>query len=194
MSQSERPDAHLIETCLHSEQVLKGRFISVNRDTVRLPDGGEGIREYVVHPGAVAVIAMLDDDTVVIERQFRYPVGQVMLEFPAGKIDPSEPHLVCGKRELFEETGYSAKEWAYAGAMYLAMGYSNEILHVYFARGLTLGEPKLDEGEFIEVIDMPVSEVLTACRDGRITDAKTLACSLWLQNVHRGEWSLDWTA
>ncbi|MBJ7262708.1 MAG: NUDIX hydrolase [Burkholderiaceae bacterium] len=194
MSQSERSDAHLIETRLHSEQVLKGRFISVNRDTVRLPNSGEGIREYVVHPGAVVVIAMLDDDTVVIERQFRYSVGQVMLEFPAGKIDPSEPHLVCGERELFEETGYSAKEWAYAGAMHLAMGYSNEILHVYFARGLTSGEPKLDEGEFIEVIDMSVSEVLTACRDGRITDAKTLACSLWLQNVHRGEWLLDWTA
>ncbi len=192
MNPSERNDAHLVETRLHGQQVFKGQFVSVNRDTVRLPDGDQTTREYIVHPGAVVIVAFLDEQRVVLERQFRYPVGQVMLEFPAGKLDLNELHSKCARRELFEETGYTAKQWAYAGVTYPAMGYSNEILHLYFARDLTLGERQLDDGEFIEVIDMTVTDLLEACRDGRVNDAKTLACSLWLQNVHSGAWPLDW--
>src|SRR3954452_23523047 len=104
-------DRHLIEEKIASEEILKGRFLHAFRDTVRLPDGGETIREYVIHPGAVMMILMLDDGRLVMERQFRYPRGRVMIEFPAGKLDAGEDPLTCAKRELLEETGYSATEW-----------------------------------------------------------------------------------
>ena len=119
---------------------------------MRLPDGHTATREYVVHPGAVVVVPLLDDGRVVLERQYRYPVGHVMIEFPAGKLDAGEDPLVCGQRELLEETGYSAREWAHAGAMHLAVAYSTEIIDIWFARGLALGERQLDHGEFLDVI------------------------------------------
>jgi ADP-ribose pyrophosphatase len=185
-------DAHLVETLLQGETLCEGQFLKVRRDTVRLPDGRATTREYVVHPGAVVVIGLLDDGRVVVERQFRYPVGRVMTEFPAGKLDPGEDPLVCGKRELLEETGYTARQWARAGILHLAIAYSTEIIHIYFARGLTAGQRKLDEGEFLDVTAMTPAELLAASRDGGITDAKTLTCLLWLQNVLAGQWQLDW--
>ena len=185
-------DAHLKEERIDGTVLFKGSFLEARRDTVRLPDGHTATREYVVHPGAVVVIPLLDDGRVVLERQFRYPVGLVMVEFPAGKLDAGEDPLVCGQRELLEETGYSAREWARAGAMHLAVGYSTEIIHIYFARGLSLGEPQLDHGEFVDVFTAGADELLRWCGDGTVTDAKTLACALWLRNVVSGEWSLDW--
>jgi ADP-ribose pyrophosphatase len=185
-------DSHLKETRVDGTVLFKGNFLEARRDTVRLPDGHTATREYVVHPGAVVVIPMLDDGRIVLERQFRYPVGLVMIEFPAGKLDAGEDPLVCGQRELLEETGYSAREWAKAGAMHLAVGYSTEIIHIYFARGLTLGERQLDHGEFVDVFTASADELMGWCRDGTVTDAKTLACSLWLANVASGEWPLDW--
>ncbi|MBU4609001.1 NUDIX hydrolase [Achromobacter sp. GG226] len=185
-------DNHLRETTLTSESLFRGNFLDVRRDTVRLPDGGTASREYVVHPGAVVVVPLLDDARLVLERQYRHPVGEVMWEFPAGKLDAGEDPLVCGQRELLEETGYEAREWAYAGRMHLAIGYSTEIIHMYFARGLTKGERRLDAGEFLDVHVESVDALLAGCRDGRVTDAKTLTCALWLQNVARGEWPLDW--
>ncbi|GAC1541809.1 MAG: hypothetical protein NVS2B4_20840 [Ramlibacter sp.] len=131
---------------------------------------------------------------MVLERQFRYPVGQVMVEFPAGKLDAGEDPLVCGQRELVEETGYRARQWARAGAMRLAVGYSTEIIHIYFARDLVVGERQLDHGEFLDVFTASADQLVAWCQDGTVTDAKTLACILWLQNVLSGAWSLDWQA
>ena len=183
---------HLIETKISSEQVYKGNFLHILRDSVRLPDGKQATREYVVHPGAVVVIAWLDDGRVVLERQHRYPVGRVMVEFPAGKLDAGENPQFCGQRELLEETGYSATHWAYAGPMHLAIAYSDEVLHIYFAKGLTLGERKLDDGESLDVFTATPEELLTMCSQGLVTDAKTLTCTLWLQNVLSGAWPLQW--
>jgi ADP-ribose pyrophosphatase len=186
------PDSHLREEATDSQLLFEGKFLVARRDTVRLPDGHSATREYVVHPGAVVVVPLLDDGRVVLERQFRYPIGHVMTEFPAGKLDAGEDPFVCGQRELLEETGYRAREWAHAGAMHLAVAYSTEIIHVYFARGLELGARQLDHGEFLDVITATTEELLAWCRDGTVTDAKTLTCGLWLQNVQSGAWSLDW--
>ena len=119
-------DEHLREETLHSGQVYRGAFLDVRRDQVRLPDGGSAQREYIVHPGAVMVVPLLDDGRLVVERQWRYPLARAMLEFPAGKPEPGEPPLRCAVRELAEETGYRAAEWARAGALHNAIAYSNE--------------------------------------------------------------------
>ena len=185
-------DSHLIERKTSSQELLKGHFLHAFRDTVALPDGKEATREYVVHPGAVMVIPMLDDGRLVLERQFRYPVGQVMIEFPAGKLDPGEDPLTCARRELLEETGYSAGEWARAGVLHPVISYSTEFIDIWFARNLVLQERRLDDGEFLEVLIATPAELLAWCRDGRVTDAKTLAGALWLQNVISGAWNLDW--
>ena len=188
-----KPDS-LAETVLASQQVFKGGFLDIRRDTVQLPDGQSAMREYVVHPGACVVIALLDDGNVVLERQFRYPVGREMIEFPAGKLDPHEDPLLCALRELREETGYSASEWAYGGCMHLAIAYSTEIIHIYFVRGLVLGERALDEGEFLEVFTAPAQQLIAWCTDGTVTDAKTVTCALHLQQFLSGAKMLGWNA
>jgi len=185
-------DSHLIEHKIASQELLKGHFLHAFRDTVRLPDGGEATREYVTHPGAVMMIPMLDDGTLVMERQFRYPMDRVMLEFPAGKLDAGEDPLTCAKRELLEETGYTAREWARAGLLHPVISYSTEFIEIWFARGLDLQDRSLDEGEFLEVITATPAQVLDWSRDGVITDSKTLIGALWLQNVLAGSWKLDW--
>ena len=186
--------AHLKETELDSTTVLRGHFLHAVRDTVRLPNGREATREYVLHPGAVMVIPLLDDGRVIVERQYRYPLRRAMIEFPAGKLDPGESVLRCAQRELQEETGYRAREWARAGLLHPVISYATEFIDIWFARGLTLGERRLDEGEFLDVLAVDPAELAQACRDGTVTDAKTLTGMLWLQNVLRGEWSLDWQA
>jgi len=194
MTSDSNAESHLKEERTASEVLLDGNFLKVCRDTVRLPDGHTATREYVIHPGAVVVVPLLDDGRVVLERQYRYPVAHVMTEFPAGKLDAGEDPFLCGQRELLEETGYTAREWAYAGAMHLAVAYSTEIIHIYFARGLSLGERQLDHGEFLDVFTATPEELAGWCRDGTITDAKSLTCTLWLQNVLSGAWELDWKA
>lgn len=187
-------DSHLTEHATAREELLKGHFLHVVRDTVRLPDGGSATREYIRHPGAVMVVPLLDDGRVVLERQWRHPVGQVMTEFPAGKLSPGEDPLACARRELLEETGYSAREWARAGGLHPCIGYADEFIEVWFARGLTLGRPQLDDEEFVEVISATPDELMVWVRDGRITDAKTLTGALWLTQVLAGSWVLDWQA
>ncbi|QBK05993.1 NUDIX hydrolase [Hylemonella gracilis] len=189
-----KADEHLIERRLASETLFKGNFLEARRDTVALPDGRSATREYVTHPGAVVIVPLLEDGRVVIERQYRYPVGRVMVEFPAGKLDAGEDPLRCGRRELLEETGYTAREWAKAGEMHLAIAYSTEVLHIYFARGLRQGERQLDEGEFLDVSTATPAQLLDWSRAGELTDAKSLSCLLWLQNVLSGAWTLDWHA
>lgn len=185
-------DAHLIEKPLKQETLFEGSFLRARRDTVQLPNGHTSTREYIVHPGAVVVVPLLDDGRVLAVRQYRYPVGRVMLEFPAGKLDPGEDTLECGQRELLEETGYRGGEWARAGAMHVAIAYSTEIIHIFFARGLQPGQVQLDADEFVELHPMTLDDLYAACRDGAVTDSKTLACTLWLQNVLSGAWELTW--
>ena len=184
----------LAETLLTSQQIYKGGFLDVRRDTVALPGGKSATREYVVHPGACVVIPLLANGDVVLEKQYRYPVQREMIEFPAGKLDPNEDPLICALRELREETGYSASEWAYAGCMHLAIAYSTEVIHIYFARGLTLGERDLDEGEFLDVFTAPAEQLIAWCMDGTVTDAKTMTCALHLRQFLSGKKELGWSA
>jgi ADP-ribose pyrophosphatase len=183
---------HLREERLDGRSVYRGHFLDVRRDEVRLPDGLCTVREYIAHPGAVMVIPLLDDGRVVVELQYRYPVGQAMIEFPAGKLEPDEPVLACAQRELLEETGYRAREWARAGLMHPTIGYSDEVIEIWFARQLDLGERQLDKGEFLDVLAVQPDELFSACLQGSLTDGKSLAGLLWLQNVQRGQWVLQW--
>ncbi len=185
-------DVHLREDKLSSEQVYRGHFLDVRRDQIGLPDGGTAQREYIVHPGAVMIVPLLDDGRLVVERQWRYPVERVMLEFPAGKLDAGESPWQCAIRELIEETGYRAAEWARAGILHNAVAYSTEGIEVWFARGLTLGERNLDVGEFVEVSIASAEELDELASRGELTDAKTLIGMLWLQNWRAGRWSLEW--
>lgn len=184
------------EEQLRSEPLFEGSFLKAFRDRVRLPDGSEADREYVVHPGAVMIVPLLEDAAgdlrLVMERQYRYPVARTIVEFPAGKLDPGEPTLACAQRELREETGYTATEWARAGVLHPVVAYSTEFIEVWFARGLTAGERALDAGEFLDVFTATPQELAGWCRDGTVTDAKTLIGALWLQNVQSGAWTLDW--
>jgi ADP-ribose pyrophosphatase len=187
-------DPHLTEHTTAREELLKGHFLHIVRDIVRLPDGASATREYVLHPGAVAIVPLLDDGRIVLERQYRHPTRQVHVEIPAGKLDAGEGALACGQRELLEETGYVAREWAYAFTMYPTVAYSDEAIEIWFARGLEHRGARLDQGEFLDVIAATPEEFLGWVREGKVNDSKTLASAIWIQNVLAGIWKLDWQA
>jgi ADP-ribose pyrophosphatase len=176
---SQHPD--LTESTVASREAWRGHFLKVQEDVVRLPDGSEAKREYVKHPGAVIVVPMLDADTFVLERQYRYPLHRHFIEFPAGKIDAGEPPMDTAKRELKEETGYVAGSWKHLATMHPCIGYSDEVIELYVARDLRHEGSKLDAGEFLEVLTLQRRDILNAIRDGIITDTKTVFAMLWLE-------------
>ena len=175
------PRDPLTEHRVDGEQVFRGVLLDVRRDRVRLPDGKEALREYIRHPGAVAIVALLEDGRVLLERQFRYPLRRVFVEIPAGKLERGEDPLETGKRELLEETGYAAREWRRLGAIHNAIGYSDEGIEIWLARDLEMREQALAEGEFLEVFSLPLAEAQAMARDGRITDVKSIVGLLWVE-------------
>lgn len=181
-------DSPLKETRLDGEVAFDGRFLKVARDRIRLPDGKVTDREYIKHPGAVVILPLFDDGRVLLERQFRYPLGREFIEFPAGKIDPGEDPLACAQRELVEETGYTAARWQFVCTIHNAIAYSDEHLDIYLARGLTAGEAKLDEGEFLEIFTSTVPEMLGMVKAGQISDVKTIIGAFWLEKILNGSW------
>lgn len=184
---AERSFPDFTETTLSTERILDGKLVKVNADRVRLPDGSESWREYVLHPGAVVIAAFVDDDTLLLEHQYRYPVRRHFIELPAGKIDPGEPHATTASRELIEETGYEAKSWQHVATMHMGIGYSNEVIELHVARDLTNIGHRRDEGEFLEVFTCPFTEAIEMVGRGEITDAKTSISLLWLERF-RGRW------
>ena len=180
--------SELKETRIDGGVVYEGHFLTVEKDRIRLPDGKESQREFIRHPGAVVILPLLPDGRVLLERQFRYPNSQVFIEFPAGKIDPGEDHLACAKRELEEETGYTAAKWRFVCTIHNAIAYSDEHLELFLAEELTAGEQKLDEGEFLETFTASVPELLEMVKRGDITDVKTIIGSFWLEKILSGTW------
>jgi ADP-ribose pyrophosphatase len=177
----------LTETELASETVFKGRLMHVKCDRVRLPDGRESTREYIVHPGAVVVIPVFDNGDLLLERQYRYPLRRDFIELPAGKIDPGEDDLSCARRELEEETGYTASEWGEVTTIYPCIGYSDERLAFYLARGLTEGKHGRDPDEFLEILRVPFGEAMDWLRNGKICETKTVIGLFWLEKMlHQG--------
>jgi ADP-ribose pyrophosphatase len=181
-----RDDDHLVETSLSSAQVFHGRLLDVRRDEVRLPDGQRASREYIVHPGAVMIIPVLDDGRLLFERQYRFPLQRVLIEFPAGKIDPGEDRLATAQRELLEETGHTAQRWTPMGLLHPVVSYSTEQIDIYLAEGLAHEGAQLDEGEFVETFAATLDEALGWLDRGELTDGKTmLGLLLYARRVGR---------
>ena len=167
-------DTHLREVTISSQDAYQGQFLKMKKDIVSLPDGQETYREYLIHPGAVAIIPILSDGRILLERQFRYPVNAAMIEIPAGKLELGEDPLLCAQRELLEETGYSATNWEYLGKIHPVISYSTEMIEIFLAQGLLEGERCLDEGEFLDVFAATLDEMHQWIDDGKITDVKTI--------------------
>lgn len=179
-------DAHLREERITSEDIYGGIFLKMKRDKIALPNGENAIREYLTHPGAVAVVAILDDGRVLLERQYRYPIAKACIEIPAGKLENGEDHLLCAKRELEEETGYTAKKWSYIRRIHPVISYSTELIDIYLAEDLAPGKSHLDDEEFLDVFAAPLEQLIGWVEDGEITDVKTTISAYWLDRYRRG--------
>ena len=176
------------EKLLSSRSAYEGKLLAVKEDQVEQPDGGRAQREYVIHPGAAMIVPLFEDYSVLLERQFRYAVRSHFLELPAGKIDPGEAPLATARRELLEETGYSASDWRHLATLYPCVGYSNEHVELFLARGLTHEGHPGEEGEFLECVRMGLDEALDLVTLGKITEAKTILGQLWADRLRKGEW------
>jgi ADP-ribose pyrophosphatase len=186
---SDKTESDFTETTLDSKTVFRGVLLNVVADTVGLPNGNTSIREYIHHPGASTIIAFLDERTILFERQFRYPLRRHFVELPAGKIDAGEDPLVTAQRELEEECGYQAAEWKHLATLHPCIGYADEHIELYLARGLRHVGHALDDDEFLEVFPLTIEEALCWVREGRITEAKAITGILWAEKIARGEWS-----
>ena len=177
-------DEDLIEKKISSEDIFDGTLLHVKRDKVLLPNGNESVREWIKHPGASSVIPLLPDGRVILVRQYRYPVGQVTLEVPAGKLDvEGEDPLECAVRELSEETGYTAETFTKLTTIATTVGFSDELIHLYMAEGLQPGKQHTDDDEFINVVKVPLAEAVKMAEDGRIIDAKSIISILMLAAI-----------
>ncbi len=179
-------DSHLREERISGEDIYGGIFLQMKRDKISLPDGQEAVREYLTHPGAVAILAILNDGRVLLERQYRYPVAKACIEIPAGKLEIGEDHLLCAKRELEEETGYTAKKWSYIRRIHPVISYSTELIDIYLAEDLVAGKSHLDDEEFLDVFAAPLEQLLAWVENGDITDVKTTISAYWLDRYRRG--------
>jgi ADP-ribose diphosphatase len=173
-------DPDLTEHTVSSETVYQGRLLHAKRDRVRLPNGKESSREYLVHPGAAVIIPQFESGDILLERQYRYPLRRDFLELPAGKLDPGETGLECARRELLEETGYVAAGWRELATFHPCIGYSDERLIYFLARGLSHQGHRPDQDEFLEILRVPMAEAMAMVRDGRVTDGKSVMGLLWL--------------
>ncbi|MBK9323952.1 MAG: NUDIX hydrolase [Bdellovibrionaceae bacterium] len=178
----------LTEKKIKSDLVYQGSFLKVLRDEVELPNGKKGLREYIPHPGAAMVVPITDEGHLVMIRQFRYPLGKEFIEFPAGKIDSGEEAIQTARRELLEETGYTAKDMKHLTSIHPVIGYSNEVIEIFVANHLSLSEQRLDEEEFIDVFEVSLSEVVNLMRHGKITDVKTMIGIFWYQQILLSGW------
>jgi len=176
----------LTEKELESELVYDGQLLKVRKDRVLLPDGRKATREYIRHPGAVMIVAMLDDATLLLERQYRYALRRHFIELPAGKIDGGEEPLAAAARELREECGFEAARWRHLTTLHPVVGYGDESIELFLAQNLGYVGPALDEGEFLEVIPTPFADAIEWVRSGKITDAKTVTGILWAEKFVRG--------
>ena len=176
------------EKKVSSRTAYRGSLLTVNEDEVRLPDGGAALREYVVHPGAAVILPLFEDGSVLLERQFRYPVGSHFYELPAGKLEPDEAPLETAKRELAEETGYVAAEWRELGRLHPCIGYSDERIDFFLARKLEFKGARPDEGEFLETLRIPLADGVEWIRRGRITDTKTILGLFWAEKLLTQNW------
>jgi ADP-ribose pyrophosphatase len=179
-------DQHLREERITGEDIYDGIFLKMKRDTVSLPNGQQAVREYLTHPGAVAIVALLDDGRVLLERQYRYPIAKACIEIPAGKLDPNENPLLCAQRELAEETGYTATKWSYIRRIHPVISYSTEFIDIYLAEGLVPGASHLDEEEFLDVFAAPLEQLISWVEEGEITDVKTTISAYWLDRYRQG--------
>jgi ADP-ribose pyrophosphatase len=175
-------DDHLKETTLDSRLAYDGLFLKVFSDDVQLPNQKLANREFIKHPGAVAIVPLFEDNSVLMERQFRYPLHRAILEIPAGKLEFGEDPLLCAKRELKEETGYEAKEWIFLGKIHPVISYSTEFIDIYLAKGLVQGQAKLDDEEFLDIFRATIPEISELIKTGSITDVKTIISHYWLKD------------
>ena len=179
-------DEDLIEKKLSSEDIFDGTLPHVKRDYVELPYGNKSVREWIKHPGAAAVLPVLPDGRLIFVRQYRYPIQQVTLEIPAGKLDAvDEEPLVCAKRELSEETGYEADKYHFLTKLATTVGFSNEFIYVYAADGLTPGKQHTDEDEFINVVLLTMDEAMAKVKSGEICDAKSIVAILLYRELQK---------
>lgn len=179
----------LSEKTLSTKDVYSGSFLKVKQDEVQGPDGKVYLREYIQHPGAALIIPLLDNNKVVMIRQYRHAVKKEFLEFPAGKRDAGEDLLITAQRELLEETGYTAKDWNFLTTIHPVIGYSDEHIDIYLAKDLTFSSVKLDAGEFLETVEVEIPKLLELIQGGHLSDVKTQIAAFWLDKIMRGSWN-----